>query len=73
MFVCVPRVCSAPDGQKRVLDTLELESQVAVNTMWVLGIQTGSFGKVANALNCRAISPTPNLLKMRKCSGRTLL
>lgn len=73
MYVCAPRVCSALNGQKRLLDTLELESQVVVNTIWVLGIEAGSFGKVAKALNCRVLSPTPNLLKMRKCSARTLL
>ena len=29
--------------------------------MWVLGIEPGSFGKVASVLNCYAISPIPRI------------
>ncbi|KAL6085541.1 hypothetical protein STEG23_004967 [Scotinomys teguina] len=40
---------------------LELELQVVVNAMWVLGIEPRSSGQTPSALNQRAISPAPQL------------
>jgi hypothetical protein len=31
VFVCAPHACSAHDGHKRALDSLELESQTVVS------------------------------------------
>lgn len=35
-YVCVPYICSAQGGQKRVSDALELELGVVGTTMWIL-------------------------------------
>jgi hypothetical protein len=51
MHVCVPRICNALRGQKRVWDPLELKLQVAVEYLCcVLGIQPVSSGRAASAL-----------------------
>jgi hypothetical protein len=34
-----------PGGQKRALHSLELKLQVVVSTMWVLGLEPGSYTK----------------------------
>ena len=51
MFVCVP-LC-VPDvhrDQKRALDSLELELQMVVTTMWVLGTEPRSSTRAVSAL-----------------------
>jgi hypothetical protein len=38
--------------------------------MWVLGIEPGSLGRTASALNHWAISPAPNqMFKLSSCAG----
>lgn len=59
-------MCVAAHGdQKKALDHLELELQMALShLMWVLGTQFLSFGGVGSTLNCGAISPTLNILNL---------
>lgn len=43
LWVCTEKKCSVNGGQKRVLDSLQLELQVTVRCpMWVLGTKLGS-------------------------------
>lgn len=50
-------------GQKRVLDLLELESQAVVNCLiWVLGIGPGSSARTASSLNCCTVFAAPKSL-----------
>lgn len=49
LCVCVPHVCSAHRGQKRVSEVLELQTVVAV--LWVLGPEPWSSARVASAWN----------------------
>ena len=52
VYVCVS-LC-APDtlsDQKKVLDSLELELQMVLSTMWVLGTELRSSTRAVSALN----------------------
>jgi len=62
MGVCLcAGLLMSPDtrgGQKRALDPFGLNLLVIVSHLtWVLGIELGSFARVASALNHCAISP----------------
>lgn len=51
--------------KKRVLDPLELKSQVVVShLLWVLGPELKSFGRAASDFKCWAISPAPMNLNL---------
>lgn len=50
MHLC-PHAYHAWDGQKRALEPLELESQTALSTMWVLRTEFQCSGKTPRALN----------------------
>lgn len=56
-------------GQKRLLDSLELETQAAVSClMWVLGIEPGFSVKAASVLNFHTILcslPSPWVFDIR--------
>lgn len=41
MYVCVPHVWNAFRGQKRAPDPLELELQVLIASVWMLGTNPG--------------------------------
>jgi hypothetical protein len=61
MCVCICHVnAGAYEGQKRVLDALKLELQVALSCpMWVLGTEPRCSRRTESTLNCWAISPVP--------------
>jgi hypothetical protein len=50
MHADAPYTCSAHRGQERAPDSLELELQMVVSCLWVLGIKTGSSGRAASDL-----------------------
>lgn len=58
MYAYTLHACIAHEGQKRVLDPLGLELQMAVSHVGT-GNWIWYFGRVASALNHRAIFPTP--------------
>lgn len=45
------RISDAQGGQEGALDLLELEIQMVVHLMWVLGIEPGLFARTASTLN----------------------
>lgn len=53
LYVCLCTICmpSAHKGQKRLSNPLELEYQIAVTPMWVLGMETRSSRRAAGILN----------------------
>lgn len=58
----MPLVC---DRDQKMLDPLKLELQVVVNClMCVLGTNPGFRGREAGTLNCGAISPVLEVLKL---------
>lgn len=56
MCVWVPCMCGAQQGQKRVSDTLGMELQMVVTTLWVLGSKLGSSGRAMSVLSLWGIS-----------------
>ena len=59
MYVWATCMPSAYGKQKkRTWTPLELEVQMLVATMWVLGTEPASSAKEASTLRCRAVSPT---------------
>jgi hypothetical protein len=55
-------------GQQRLLDPPppEMELQIVVSTMWLLGIEPRSSGRAASALSHQATSPAPPVKKRLK-------
>ena len=54
LFACMSRYYMCADthrGQKGASDPLDLELPTGT-ALWVLGIEPGSSGRTANALNC---------------------
>lgn len=51
IYVYVPLVHDALRDQKKALDSLGLELQMVVRTMWVLEIKSEFCGRIAHALN----------------------
>jgi hypothetical protein len=47
-----------------VLNLLELGFQAVVSRSVVLGVEPGSSGRAASALNCGAISPDPSMVSL---------
>lgn len=45
--VCAPHVYGAHRSQKRVSELLEVELQMVVGAVWVMGIDPGSFTRAA--------------------------
>ena len=62
MHVCIAYLYSAQRNQKRASDPLELELQTVVNLHVGAGIEPGSSGRAASALNHWAISSSIHLL-----------
>lgn len=54
--VCMPGACR---GQKRPMDPLEVDLQMAVATMWVLGLRPRPSGRAVGAFRHRAIVSIP--------------
>lgn len=50
-YVCLPHACNTHISQKKVMDSLELEFRQLQNTMWILGTESGSSGKIASVFN----------------------
>lgn len=44
---------------QRAVDSLELDGQTVVSSMWVLSVEPGSFARAASPLNHSATSPDP--------------
>jgi hypothetical protein len=64
-FMCATCVPGAWGGQKMMLDFLEQELLLWA-TMKMLGINPGSSGRTASALNSWAIAPVPALQFLTK-------
>lgn len=56
VYVWVPCICSAQQGQKKASDTLGLEFQMVVTTLGVLGSEVRSSGKAMSVLSLWGIS-----------------
>lgn len=61
MYVCMPHPSSNHRGHKRGSDPLELEFKQLEVTMWVNGIKSVYFGRAADILHWRTMSPTPHI------------
>lgn len=51
MFVWVLHIYGARGGEMRASDLFELELQMILSYMWMLGTKRGFFAKSVNALN----------------------
>lgn len=55
-------MCAMSGGQEKALNHWELGLQVAVSTMWVLGMDPGSSGRAIIALHLQTIPQAPEVL-----------
>lgn len=61
-------------GQKRASDPMKMDLQVMIKLTdvhagryaWVLGNESGSFGRIASSLNYGTISPAPGICILKK-------
>jgi hypothetical protein len=59
MYVCGPCTCSTQGGQKTAFDSREVELQIVMSTVLVLGTEPGSSVRVTSALNHGTILQPP--------------
>lgn len=59
IYACVPHACLEPLEPEEGVRAVQLELKVIANYHVVLGIETLSSGRIANALDCRVTSLVP--------------